>query len=70
MSEIEMETFPFSVSGNYTIIVELPWSECVVQGVGEKDWEEQDGCWRSRTRRACELWLFFGNIAQNVHIQI
>ena len=56
MSEIEMETFPFSVSGNYTIIVELPWSECVVQGVGEKDWEEQDGCWRNRAGRACELW--------------
>ena len=36
LSEIEMETFPFSVSGNYTIIVE-PWSEYVVQGVGEKD---------------------------------
>ena len=50
LSEIEMETFPFSVSGNYTIIVGGPRamvSECVVQGVGskrrkKKDWEEQD----------------------------
>ena len=34
-----METFPFSVSGNYTIIVGGPRtmvSECVVQGVGSK----------------------------------
>ena len=39
LSEIEMETFPFSVSGNYTIIVGGPRtmvSECVVQGVGSK----------------------------------
>ena len=49
LSEIEMETFPFSVSGNYTIIVGGPRtmvSECVVQGGGskrkKKDWEEQD----------------------------
>ena len=39
LCEIEMETFPFSVSGNYTIIVGGPRamvSECVVQGVGSK----------------------------------